>query len=76
MSNGKGECTTMVGIGIFELIILLVVLALFVVTPVAIVWIIVAFSRRQDHVSSGELARLRDENQRLQDEIESLKRRS
>lgn len=66
----------MVGIGIVELVILLVVLGLFVVTPIVIIWIIVAFSRRQDHVSSEELTHLRGENQRLRDEIESLKRRS
>lgn len=64
----------MVGIGLEELVVLLVVLGLFVATPIVIVLIIIVFSRRQDRGVTGELMRLQQENARLKEEVESLKR--
>jgi cell division protein FtsB len=64
----------MVGIGLQELVVLLVVLGLFVATPIVIVLIIIGFSRRQDRGVTGELMRLQQENARLKEEVESLKR--
>lgn len=64
----------MVGIGLQELVVLLVVLGLFVATPIVIVLIIIGFSRRQDRGVTGELMRLQQENARLKEEVESLRR--
>lgn len=64
----------MVGIGLQELVVLLVVLGLFVATPIVIILIIIGFSRRQDRGVTGELMRLQQENARLKEEVESLKR--
>lgn len=62
-------------VGIQELAILFVVLGLFVATPIVIILIVVAFSRRQDRGVASELTRLQQENARLKEEIESLQRK-
>jgi hypothetical protein len=64
----------MVGIGLQELVILLIVLGLFVATPIVIILIVVGFSRRQDRGVTNEVVRLQQENARLKEELESLKR--
>ncbi len=61
------------GIGIYELLILLVILGFLVVVPVAIVLCVLAFSK-QKQADVSEIAELREENARLREENQQLKR--
>lgn len=61
------------GIGIYELLILLVILGFLVVVPVAIILCVLAFSKqKQSDVS--EITALREENARLREENQQLRR--
>lgn len=61
------------GIGIYELLILLVILGFLVVVPVAIVLCVLAFSK-QKQSDVREISELREENARLREENQRLKR--
>lgn len=61
------------GIGIYELLILLLILGFLVVVPVAIILCVLAFSKqKQSDVS--EITALREENARLREENQQLRR--
>lgn len=62
------------GMGITELVILLAIFGLAVVTPIVIIVLVVGFSRRQEGGLTNELMQLREENARLKQEVEFLKR--
>jgi hypothetical protein len=64
----------MVGIGIIEWVILLAVFGLVVVIPLVIILLVVGFSRRREGGLTNELMQLREENARLKQEVEFLKR--
>ena len=64
----------MVGIGIIEWVILLAVFGLVVVIPLVIILLVVGFSRRREGGLTSELMQLREENARLKQEVEFLKR--
>lgn len=61
------------GIGIYELVILLLILGFFVVVPIAIVLFVLAFSK-QKQSDVREVTELREENARLREENQQLKR--
>lgn len=62
----------MPGIGLAELIVILIIGIFTLAVPIAVVVAIVLLIRNQ---RSGDAATLREENQRLQDEIAELKRK-
>jgi cell division protein FtsB len=64
----------MVGIGIIEWVILLAIFGLVVVIPFVIILLVVGFSRRREGGLTNELMQLREENARLKQEVEFLKR--
>jgi hypothetical protein len=64
----------MVGIGIIEWVILLAIFGLVVVIPLVIILLVVGFSRRREGGLTNELMQLREENARLKQEVEFLKR--
>jgi hypothetical protein len=64
----------MVGIGIIEWVILLAIFGLVVVIPLVLILLVVGFSRRREGGLTNELMQLREENARLKQEVEFLKR--
>jgi hypothetical protein len=64
----------MVGIGIIEWVILLAIFGLVVVIPFVIILLVVGFSPRREGGLANELMQLREENARLKQEVEFLKR--